>query len=316
MNRIERLSAILIQLQSGKVVRGKEIAEKFEISLRTVYRDLETLAEAGVPIIGEAGQGFSLADGYKLPPLMFTSEELMALQTAGKLMDKLTDKDTALLFHGAMTKIKATLRTQEKDELHAFDDSIQISELSISPTSSGHPFLLQIMKAIKRKQVLSIDYEAQQAAEIVKRDIEPIGLFLSHQKWYVLAYCRLRKNYRQFRLDRIRALRCLYVHFDDRHESLGHYLEKNKMEERPAFEVQVTWKKEQLPYLGDQKYYMGYVDEKEEKDATTYTFLTPSICGFARWMLMSGEDAQIEGPPELFAEMERLLARQMKRFQK
>ncbi len=78
MNRIDRVTAILIQLQSKKIVRAQEIAERFSISLRTVYRDIKTLEEAGIPIAGEAGVGYSIMEGYRLPQVMFTKEEAIA----------------------------------------------------------------------------------------------------------------------------------------------------------------------------------------------------------------------------------------------
>ena len=92
MNRFDRITAILIQLQSKKVVRAQDLADRFDISLRTVYRDIRTLEEAGVPLYGEAGVGYSIVDGYRLPPVMFTQEEAMAFITAEKLMEKFTDQ--------------------------------------------------------------------------------------------------------------------------------------------------------------------------------------------------------------------------------
>ncbi len=81
MNRIDRLSAILIQLQSKQVVKAQEVADRFGISLRTVYRDIKSLEEAGIPIGAEAGKGYFIMDGYHLPPVMFTKEEASALLT-------------------------------------------------------------------------------------------------------------------------------------------------------------------------------------------------------------------------------------------
>ena len=86
MNRIDRLAAILIQLQSKRLVKAQEIADKFDISLRTVYRDVKALEEGGVPVIGEAGSGYTLMEGYRLPPVMFSQEEATALLTASKLI--------------------------------------------------------------------------------------------------------------------------------------------------------------------------------------------------------------------------------------
>src|SRR6266478_4772633 len=91
MNRVDRLMAIVVRLQSRRVVRAEDIAAHFEISVRTVYRDLAALGEAGIPIIAEAGVGYSLVKGYHLPPVMFTSEEASALFLGGKLVDHLTD---------------------------------------------------------------------------------------------------------------------------------------------------------------------------------------------------------------------------------
>ena len=110
MNRIDRVTAVLIQLQSKKIVKAQDIAERFSISLRTVYRDINTLQEAGVPIIGEAGLGYSIMDGYRLPPVMFTKEEATAFLTAEKLIEKFTDPSTEVSYKSAMYKVRAVLR--------------------------------------------------------------------------------------------------------------------------------------------------------------------------------------------------------------
>jgi len=91
MNRIDRVSAILIHLQTKKIVKAQEIADRFSISLRTVYRDIKALEESGVPVGGEAGVGYQLMEGYRLPPVMFTKEEAIAFLTAEKMVEILTD---------------------------------------------------------------------------------------------------------------------------------------------------------------------------------------------------------------------------------
>ena len=99
MNRIDRIAAILIQLQSKRLVKGNEIAERFDISLRTVYRDIQTLIEAGVPILSETGIGYSIMEGYRLPPIMFTREEALAFLTAEKLVQQFTDETTSKILN-------------------------------------------------------------------------------------------------------------------------------------------------------------------------------------------------------------------------
>src|SRR5690349_782337 len=113
MNRIDRLAAIVLQLQSRRLVKARDIAERFALSLRTVYRDIRALEEAGVPVIGEAGMGYRLMEGYKLPPVMFSNEEASALLTASKLVQSKTDETTAKHYASALDKIKAVLRLTE-----------------------------------------------------------------------------------------------------------------------------------------------------------------------------------------------------------
>src|SRR5882672_8075758 len=98
MNRIDRLTAILIHLQTKRVVRAEEIASRFGMSLRTVYRDVKALMEAGVPIGSEAGKGYFIVDGFHLPPVMFSQEEASAILLAGKLVEKMTDESIRQAF--------------------------------------------------------------------------------------------------------------------------------------------------------------------------------------------------------------------------
>ena len=205
MNRIDRISAILIQLQSRRVVKAGDIAERFNISLRTVYRDIKTLEEAGIPLIGEAGVGYSIMDGYRLPPVMFTREEATAFLTAEKLMEKLTDPSSDENYKSAMYKIRSVLRMAEKDFLENIDGHIEVlKSRRVSPGAKLDLNPLQIiLKGIGERQVLSIHYFAAHNQQKSERCIEPVGVFYQDNYWHLIAWCRLREDYRDFRLDRI-----------------------------------------------------------------------------------------------------------------
>ena len=161
MNRIDRISAILIQLQSRRVVRAGDIAERFNISLRTVYRDIKTLEEAGIPLIGEAGVGYSIMDGYRLPPVMFTREEATAFLTAGKFVEKLTDVTTTAHHKSAMYKVQAILKNTEKDLLENMEGNIEVFKGPNPNPAPGNEHLQAILNGIAQKKVITLTYFAQ-----------------------------------------------------------------------------------------------------------------------------------------------------------
>jgi predicted DNA-binding transcriptional regulator YafY len=299
MNRIDRLTAILIQLQSKRVVKAQDIADRFSISLRTVYRDIRTLEEAGVPLLGEVGVGYSIMDGYRLPPVMFTKEEATAFLTAEKLIEKLTDTSTEDFYKSAMYKIKAVLRATEKDYLENLDNYIEVIDNPYLPKDKTPSNPLQIiLKGISEKNVLVIDYFANHSQEKTKRNIEPVGIFFLGNYWHLVAFCHLRNDYRNFRTDRISHISTTNQFFKSEHPSLKSFLKKITKEEK-LHTVVMQINKDVVKYLGDQKFYNGFVSQKVLKDKIEMTFLTSSIEGFARWYMMFGDCAEIINPSEV-----------------
>jgi predicted DNA-binding transcriptional regulator YafY len=300
MNRIDRISAILIQLQTKRIVKAQEIADRFDISLRTVYRDISTLNESGIPIIGEAGVGYSLAEGYKLPPVMFTMEEATALLTAEKLVEKFTDKKTFETHQSALFKIKAILKNKEKDFIENIGDHIEVVENPNLPKRyENNQFIQDILKSIAQKTVIAIEYFANHSQEQSQRYIEPVGVYFSSGNWHLVAYCQLRQDYRNFRVDRISAVQFTNQPFQKPHLSLKTYLNQLTKQEHELQTVVMRVNKEGIRYVANQKYYMGFVSERAVKDGMEMTFLTTSTEGFARWYLMIGDMAEIISPQSI-----------------
>ncbi|HLP13230.1 MAG TPA: YafY family protein [Flavobacteriales bacterium] len=297
MNRVERISAILIQLQSKNVVKGQDLAKRFNISLRTAYRDIKALEESGVPIVGEAGRGYSLMEGYKLPPVMFTKEEAIAFLTAEKLVEKLTDASTYTTYQSALFKIKAVLRADDKEHLEKMDDYIEVLRSSYLPQDKKTSDHMQtILKSISHKHRLSMHYFAHHDQKNSHRDVEPVGIFLMGQHWYMIAYCCLRNAYRNFRIDRIRESTFTQLPFQKQHPPLKTYLREITKDEKDLHTVIMRVQTDRVKYFGDQKFYNGYVSEKPVGDYTEMTFLSSSIEGFARWYMMFGDYAEIITP--------------------
>lgn len=299
MNRIDRLSAILIQLQSKRLVKAQHIADKFSISLRTVYRDVHALQEAGVPVIGEAGTGYSLMEGYKLPPVMFNQDEATALLTAAKLMQSKTDESSVRHYNSALDKIKAVLRLSEKDHMEEIDEHIAVLQHpSFKYEKPAELHLQTLLKAIAGATVVEITYNAVENGNTTCRKIEPVGIYNMGNYWHLLAFCRLRNDYRNFRTDRIEKLICTSEVFEKKHPSLQEFI--NKMPpQRELKKVVIEVERDVVKYLGEQKYYNGFVKEEDAGDHTRLTFFSGSLHGFARWFMLFGDHAKIIEPIEL-----------------
>jgi predicted DNA-binding transcriptional regulator YafY len=300
MNRIDRLTAILIQLQTKRVVKAEEIADRFEISLRTVYRDVKALMEAGVPIGSEAGKGYFMVDGYHLPPVMFNQEEASAMLTAGKLIEKMADVSIRKAYESALLKIKAVLNDSEKDHLENLDASVQVWRLPDQPTEFPNEFMTEIQKALSKKNVLCLEYFSGNTQEHTKREIEPIGIVHYSGGWHLIAWCRLRNGYRDFRLDQIQKLENKGVTFDSRNLlTLKEYFQSLMQAHREMEKVTVCFEKSMAKYVRNSRYYYGFVSEEDLGDKVRMTFLVPSLRMICRWLLMYGTAVELESPDKL-----------------
>ena len=296
MNRFNRVTAIWIQLQSKKIVRAKDIASHFNISIRTVYRDIQTLVEAGVPIGSEAGIGYYLIDGYRLPPVMFTKEEVTAFLTAEKLVERFTDNSMDSNFKSGMMKIRAVLRNSEKELLERIEENIEIFRRKPYFKNLSNTNGIQILiESITERRSLNIRYHTFYSNEVNDRNIEPIGLFFSGNNWHTIAFCELRQDYRDFRLDRILHISKTDKIFKKKHPSIKDYLNKIS-DEQNLKTIVILVDKNIAQFLNEQKYYNGFVDEQEIGDSVQMTFLTSSPDYFLRWYLMFADKAEIVSP--------------------
>jgi len=298
LNRIDRLHAILTHLQSKKKVRAQEVADRFNISLRTVYRDVKAIEESGVPVIGEAGSGYTIMEGYRLPPVMFTQEEASALLMGAKLAAHLTDDSVKKYFDVALFKIKAILRTTDKEYVDRLTDHIEVLQSKLPSDHSSNLYLAALQKAIVDKKVIFLRYQATPHEEITERLVEPIGLCYYSLNWHLIGWCCLRNGYRDFRLSRIIRLQLKEETFKNAHPSLQEYI-KNLTCDSDLQEVVVRFTKDVTRHIQDQKYFYGFVREEDAGEYVRMHFLTSSLHGFSRWLLMFTTAVLIESPAAL-----------------
>jgi predicted DNA-binding transcriptional regulator YafY len=204
VNRIDRLFGILILLQSRKFVPAEKIAARFQISIRTVYRDIKALVGLGIPVSFENGRGYFIVQGYFLPPVAFSSEEANALLLSESLVYGFADKSIQEHFSTAMNKVRSVLRASQKEKLDGLDGRIKLQ--THPKLVLNFEYLSQLQQAIAGRTIIEIDYRNNKD-EISQRLIEPIGLIFYAFSWHLIGWCQMRKDYRDFKVARILRVR-------------------------------------------------------------------------------------------------------------
>jgi predicted DNA-binding transcriptional regulator YafY len=221
--RISRLTAIVTQLQTKRLVTASELASKFSVSIRTIYRDIRALEDAGIPIYVEEGKGYSLMEHYRLPPVMFTEREANALIIVEQLV--LNNKDSSLIkdYSAAIDKIKSVLTLNLKDKANLLAERTQFNQIeNIERTSSN---LSALQFALTNFLLTKIEY-ATESNETTNRTIEPFALLSTRSNWLLVAWCRLRQEFRYFRLDQIKKLEVLSERFTPHDLTLQEYFDR------------------------------------------------------------------------------------------
>ncbi|MBI1820610.1 MAG: YafY family transcriptional regulator [Nitrospirae bacterium] len=198
MTRLERLLSVGLLLSARRRLRAGDLAEQFEVSLRTVYRDIQALQDAGFPVVGTAGDGYRLPPTTQLRPLAFSPDEAEALTTGARLLDSLVDSSLKDRLRSAIAKIEAVLSSEALARVAESRDRVLIK----SPDRVTGPMGL-LLEAVNRRKVLAITYDGIARGKKTKREVEPLGLVRYANVWLIPAYCRLRQDLRVFRADRI-----------------------------------------------------------------------------------------------------------------
>jgi len=215
MSRAERLLDLIQVLRRHRhPVSGQALADELRVSLRTVYRDIQTLVGQGAAIDGEAGIGFVLRPGFVLPPLMFSDDEIEALVLGLRWVAQQTDAPFALAATDALAKIAAVLPEDLRDKVEG------IGLLAApSPAADETVELSTLRETVRNEHKVCIDY-ADAKGERTRRTIWPIAIGFFERTRVIVAWCELRKDFRHFRIDRIAALRLTGKRYPQRRRAL------------------------------------------------------------------------------------------------
>ena len=203
VKRLHRVVGIALLLSARRRLTAEELSKHFAVSLRTIYRDIAALADAGYPLLGTAGDGYTLSPAAHLRPLALTADEAEVLTLGARMLETIADAPVAERVRSATAKLEAVLAIEAVRRLRTHRRTVVMAG---EPEGDPGPLAL-VLSAVSEQRVLAIGYDGIARGERTEREIEPLGLVRLGRYWLVPAYCRLREDVRGFRLDRMREAR-------------------------------------------------------------------------------------------------------------
>jgi predicted DNA-binding transcriptional regulator YafY len=210
MRRADRLFRIVQMLRAGRLQTARNLAQKLQVSDRTIYRDVQDLQLSGVPILGEAGVGYTLRRDYDLPPLMFDAREITALVLGSRMVAAWGDAELASAANDALRKIEAVLTPALRDRIDAVP--LHVPGYGLKSQGATRAVLEQLRGAIDASCIVEVCY-GDEKDRVTERRLRPMALVFWGNRWTLVAWCELRVDFRSFRVDRFKSLRQLQETF-------------------------------------------------------------------------------------------------------
>ncbi|TXG35672.1 helix-turn-helix transcriptional regulator [Seonamhaeicola maritimus] len=230
MSQLSRLISILTLLKSKRLLTASELSKKYDVSIRTIYRDIRKLEEAGVPVTTIEGRGYSLMDHYTVAPVQFTEKQANALITAQHIVNQSKDVSFVTDFNEALIKIKSVFKSSVQEKSELLNGKIHIFNWEYEEFSSDA--LSEIQLAITNFNLVEINYQKADDPNITFRKIEPYAFYSTNNKWILIAWCHLRNDYRAFRIDRIQHFKILHDTFENRGFKLQDYFQSDPYDDK------------------------------------------------------------------------------------
>jgi predicted DNA-binding transcriptional regulator YafY len=281
---------ILLELQARGVLRAEDLAQTFEVSVRTIYRDVEALCETGVPVVATPGKGYRLMEGYFLPPLSFTADEAALLLLGGELVRDRVDPVLREAAEAALRKLAGVLPPERRAEMEQRRQGLFFASLG-APADDRRLALAR--RATEERRVVRLVYHALRRARPDPRDVEPIRLVHIRDAWYLAAYCRLREGVRLFRLDRIDRLELLEERFAPGPRHATSVPIERDLTEHP--EVRVRFDREILRWIRERQPWV-LLREEDERDGPIFVYALRDVPELLTWLLSWGRAVEVLSP--------------------
>jgi predicted DNA-binding transcriptional regulator YafY len=298
MNRTDRLLAIVLELQRKRNLRAEDLAATFETCKRTIYRDIQALCESGVPIVSQPGLGYSLVEGYFLPPLSFSSDEATMLLLGSDFVADNFDAQYRDAARQASAKIEGVLKEKVRKDVDELRNSIAFVATDTLSRDAATGSLPPLRRAIIERRTVRFHYHTRFAREGHNprntRDADPYGIVHLGEAWYLIAHCHLRQEIRNFKVDRMRDVEVLDRTFERppgfRLDSAG--------EDRRDLVVRALFSPDVAPWVREARSY--YVTDMQDHPHGLLVTLRAHVENEVfNWLLSWGADVEILEPESL-----------------
>lgn len=293
MKQMDRRLLILMRLREETPVRAGDLAEQCGCSVRTIYRDIDALCEAGVPVAAMPGEGYRLVPGFHLPPIAFTPDEAIQLLLGADLTMGLGTEEQQDAARSASAKVEAVLTPQTRRQVEHMRKRIRVTSWTKGELS---PWMPVLQRAVTNDQVVQLKYHSYSPDRITERKVEPYQLAFYSDDWHLIGYCRLRKGIRDFRASRIRDAVLLPENFERVLEADADGVFRDP--ERPLTEVSVLIEPGAVPWARENPPY-GFIREEEAEDGAVFVIEVWDIARLFPWIRSWGASARVLSPPEL-----------------
>ena len=298
MNRTDRLLAMVLELQGRDRVTAAELARTFEVTKRTIYRDIGALNESGVPVVSAPGQGYWLMDGYFLPPVSLSPDEAIMLVLGSEVMAQSFDAQYQEAATSASRKIEALLSQDVQKEVVYLKENIRFISPDSKVLSDVSGVLQGVRRAILEQRSLHLHYFKRADAhrgELTERTVDPHGLVHFRGAWMLSAYCHMREAMRMFRLERVRQITVLPETFTRQADFSVHKLHEPQAQ---TVTVDLLFDGEVAQWVRERPaFYSGVYEDTSEGLRVTLSVGHPDK--ILSWLLSWGAKVRVLGPESL-----------------
>ncbi len=299
-NTATRLITLIMLLQRQPNQKAIDLAKELGVSVRSLHRYMTMLDELGIPVYSERGPhgGFSLVRGYKIPPLVFTPEEAVAVYLGTSMVDEVWGRLYRDAAHGALAKLDNVLPNEQRHEIAWARRTLIATGMHRGDQNAVTPVLEKLRRATRERRRVQLIYRAYNRPETTDRKFDPYALVHGWGWWYIVGYCHLREAYRSFRVDRIVDLTLLDEAFEVPADFDIHaYLASNPTEQ-PLITVRLRFKPELKQLALDNRSWWEALEEQPD-GSINVTMLNPDVLWASSIVLSFGPAVEILEPEEV-----------------